>query len=83
MNTSEIAQHVARARAEGREVVVVVGLGFVGTAVAANLARATGSEGRALFFVVGLDRDDAAGREKVGRLDRGVPPTYANDPSLE
>lgn len=83
MNTSEIAAHVERARGEGREVVVVLGLGFVGTAVAANLARATGPSGKPLFFVVGLDRDDAPGREKVARLDQGVPPTYANDPSLE
>ena len=83
MKTSEIAAHVARARGEGREVVVVLGLGFVGTAVASNLARAVGPDGRPLFFVVGLDRDDAPGREKVARLDRGVPPTYANDPSLE
>lgn len=82
MNTSEIAAHVERARAEGREVVVVLGLGFVGTAVAANLARAQGPGGRALFFVVGLERDDEAGREKVARLDRGEPPTFASDPSL-
>jgi nucleotide sugar dehydrogenase len=83
LNISQIAAHVERARGEGREVVVVLGLGFVGTAVAANLARALGPTGRKLFFVVGLDRDDAPGREKVARLDRGVPPTYANDPSLE
>jgi UDP-N-acetyl-D-glucosamine dehydrogenase len=80
---AEIQTRAEAARADGREVVVVLGLGFVGTAVAANLARAVGSDGKKLFFVVGLDRDDAAGREKVARLDAGRPPTYANDPSLE
>jgi UDP-N-acetyl-D-glucosamine dehydrogenase len=70
------------ARAAGREIVLVLGLGFVGTAVAGNLARAERSKKR-LFFVIGLDRDDPAGREKAGRLDQGRSPTYANDPSLE
>jgi nucleotide sugar dehydrogenase len=78
----EIEKRAARARAEGMEVVLVLGLGFVGTAVAANLARCE-TGGRRRFHVIGLDRDDPAGREKVARLDRGVPPTYADDPSLE
>jgi nucleotide sugar dehydrogenase len=79
---AEIESGVARAREDGAEIVLVLGLGFVGTAVAANLARSE-KGGRRQFHVIGLDRDDAAGREKVGRLDRGVPPTYADDPSLE
>ena len=82
MKTSDIEQR-AKAPQPGRQTVVVLGLGFVGTAVVANLARARGPDGRLLFLVIGLDRDDAVGREKVSRLDRGVPPTYANDPSLE
>lgn len=83
MRLSEIEPRAEAARAEGREVVVVLGLGFVGTAVAANLGRATDPSGKGQFFVVGLDRDDAPGREKVARLDAGTAPTYANDPSLE
>ncbi len=82
MRYEEIESECARARAEGAEVVLVLGLGFVGTAVAANLARSERA-GRRQFHVIGLDRDDAAGREKVERLDRGSPPTYADDPSLE
>ena len=82
MKFEEVASRAERARQEGSEVVVVLGLGFVGTAVAANLAR-TRTGGRRTFFVIGLDRDDAAGREKVARMDSGIPPTYANDPSLE
>jgi nucleotide sugar dehydrogenase len=82
VNLENIQARLA-ARAPGQEVVVVLGLGFVGTAVVANLSRARGPSGALLFHVIGLDRDDASGREKVARLDRGVPPTYANDPSLE
>ncbi len=83
MKLEEVKRRAQVERAAGREVVVVLGLGFVGTAVAANLARAQGPDGQPLFFVIGLDRDDPPGREKVGRLDAGRPPTYANDPSLE
>jgi nucleotide sugar dehydrogenase len=77
-----IEQRVTAARGAGQQVVLVLGLGFVGTAVAGNLARAE-KNGSRLFFVIGLDRDDAAGREKAGALDVGRSPTYANDPSLE
>ena len=83
MRLGEIEPRALEARAQGREVVVVLGLGFVGTAVAANLSRALSRAGDKLFFVIGLDRDDPPGREKVARLDAGRAPTYANDPSLE
>ncbi len=83
MEFKQIQERCRVAAESGRETVVVVGLGFVGTAVVANLSRARGADLKLLFDVIGLDRADAAGKEKVSRLDRGVPPTYANDPSLE
>jgi nucleotide sugar dehydrogenase len=79
---ASIATRAQAARSAGQQIVLVLGLGFVGTAVAGNLARAE-QAGQPLFFVIGLDRDDAAGREKAGALDLGRSPTYANDPSLE
>lgn len=82
MDHSRVVERAEAARAAGREVVLVLGLGFVGTAVAGNLARARRA-GEPLFFVIGLDRDDEAGRAKAAALDRGQPPTYANDSSLE
>ncbi|MCC7013853.1 MAG: nucleotide sugar dehydrogenase [Planctomycetes bacterium] len=82
MDFAHIETRARAARASGQEIVLVLGLGFVGTAVAGNLARAE-KNGARLFFVIGLDRDDAAGRAKVARLDAGSSPTYANDPSLE
>lgn len=56
----------------GQQVVVVIGLGFVGTAVVANLVRLDG------FFVIGLDLDAS----KVDALNRGEAPVYSGDPSL-
>ncbi|HXH24744.1 MAG TPA: nucleotide sugar dehydrogenase, partial [Vicinamibacterales bacterium] len=77
----EICRRADDARRAGQEVVAVLGLGFVGTAVAANLAR-TESDGRPAFFVVGIDADSEPGREKCARLNLGIPPTYADDARL-
>ena len=66
---------------EGASTAVVLGLGFVGTAVAVNLARAERA-GKSIFFAVGLERDDALGREKVECVSRGEAPTWADDASL-
>jgi nucleotide sugar dehydrogenase len=82
MNIEEISNRATLARTKGVEVALVMGLGFVGTAVAANLARTVQDQGRA-FFVIGLDLDNPMGRGKVGRLNQGRAPTYANDPELE
>jgi len=82
----EISERARAARGEGREVVLVLGLGFVGTAVVANLARTAKADSSKrdprAFFVIGLDRDDPPGREKAASLDQGRSPTYADDPSL-
>jgi nucleotide sugar dehydrogenase len=79
MKLDDIDPRARAAREAGRECVVVLGLGFVGTAVAANLSRSVGTDGQPLFFVIGLDLDE----ERAARLDVGRAPTYANDPSLE
>jgi UDP-N-acetyl-D-glucosamine dehydrogenase len=79
MKYEEVLALSTQARAAGREVVAVVGLGFVGTAVVANLARA-GERG--LFLVVGIEQDTPDGRDKVASLDRGSPPSFADDPAL-
>lgn len=81
MKFEEASARAAEARREGCEVVLVLGLGFVGTAVVANLSR-TKRDGRRAFFVIGLDRDDPAGRDKAASLDEGRSPTYADDPAL-
>ncbi len=63
------------------QTIVVLGLGFVGTAVAANLARIPGSDGPR-FMVIGIDQDTPAGRAKCAAANRGLPPVYADDPAL-
>jgi hypothetical protein len=51
----ELAGRARAQRSAGRKVVVVQGLGFVGTAAAAVLADARDAEGRPLYFVIGVD----------------------------
>ncbi len=65
-----------------RQVVVVQGLGFVGGAMAAALARARGPDGLPRFAVIGLDLDDAQGQRKIGAVRAGISPIVATDPAL-
>jgi UDP-N-acetyl-D-glucosamine dehydrogenase len=78
----DISHRARAARDGGAEVALVLGLGFVGTAVAANLARTADGEKRS-FFVIGLEIDNPGGRKKVEQLDAGRSPTYTSDPSLD
>ena len=69
-------------RKEGHEVVVVVGLGFVGTVMAAVIADAAGEDGKPAKFVIGLQRASPRSYWKVATLNRGVSPVTAEDPEV-
>jgi nucleotide sugar dehydrogenase len=73
------AQH----RKEGREVVVVMGLGFVGAVMAAVVADAKDSKGRPSKFVIGVQRPSPRSYWKIPLLNRGVSPVKAEDPEVE
>lgn len=81
MKHDEISKRAEEARQRGEQPVGVLGLGFVGTATAANLARNVAG-GKRSFFVVGVEQDTHAGRAKVDAIERGVPPIWADDPAL-
>lgn len=51
--------------------VCVLGLGFVGAALAAAVASARRADGSAAFHVVGLERDSSDGRAKVKAIAEG------------
>jgi len=75
---------VARQRQRGREIVVVVGLGFVGAVMAAVVAdsrdRKTGQPGK---FVIGMQRPSPRSYWKTPLLNRGVSPVRAEDPEVD
>ncbi len=73
----------AAQRRAGREVVVVVGLGFVGAVMAAVIADSTDKRGRPGKFVIGMQRPSTRSYWKIELFNRGVSPVKAEDPEVE
>ena len=73
----------AEQRALGREIVVVMGVGFVGAIMAGVVAdsvhRATGQPGKC---VIAMQRPSARSYWKIPYLNRGVAPVQAEDPEV-
>jgi nucleotide sugar dehydrogenase len=71
-------------RAKGREIVVVVGVGFVGAVMAAVVAdsadRKTGQAGK---FVIGMQRPSTRSYWKIPLLNRGLSPVKSEDPEVD
>jgi nucleotide sugar dehydrogenase len=78
----ELAQKAASQRELGRQIVVVQGLGFVGSAVAAVIAAARDGAGEPLYFVIGVDLASPSGYWKVAKLNEGLAPIVSPDPEL-
>lgn len=72
-----------QARARGQEVVVVMGLGFVGAVMAAIVADAKDSQGRPSKFVIGCQRPSTRSYWKIPLLNRGQSPVKAEDPEVD
>lgn len=72
----------AAARAEGKEVVVVMGVGFVGAVMAAIVADTKGKDGKPSKFVIGCQRPSARSYWKIPMLQRGESPVKAEDPEV-
>jgi len=71
------------ARAEGREIVVVMGVGFVGAVMAAIVADTTDEQGRPSKFVIGCQRPSVRSYWKIPLLNRGKSPVKAEDPEVD
>lgn len=75
---------VAEERAKGREIVVVMGVGFVGAVMAAVVADATDKDTeQPTKFVIGMQRPSVRSYWKIHYLNRGVPPVKAEDPEVD
>jgi UDP-N-acetyl-D-glucosamine dehydrogenase len=74
----------AAARGEGKEVVVVMGLGFVGAVMAAIVADTVDKKsGRPSKFVIGCQRPSTRSYWKTPMLNRGESPVRAEDPQVD
>jgi len=71
------------ARADGREIVVVMGVGFVGAVMAAIVADTTDEDGKPGKFVIGCQRPSTRSYWKIPLLNRGLSPVKAEDPEVE
>ena len=75
---------VDAAHSEGKEIVVVMGVGFVGAVMAAIVAdtvdRESGKPGK---FVIGCQRPSVRSYWKIPLLNRGVSPVKAEDPEVD
>jgi len=69
-------------RALGREIVVVMGVGFVGAVMAGVVAEAADEQGNPTKFVIGMQRPSTRSYWKIPYLNRGIAPVEAEDPEV-
>ena len=74
---------VKEQRSMGREIVVVMGLGFVGAVMAAVIADTVDKgNGRPSKFVIGMQRPSTRSFWKIPWINRGISPVSAEDPEV-
>src|SRR5512139_3267281 len=69
-------------RGLGREIVVVMGVGFVGAVMAAVVADAQDSKGNSTKFVIGMQRPSTRSFWKIPLMNLGRPPVSSEDPEV-
>ena len=69
-------------RSLNREIVVVMGIGFVGAAMAAVVADTEDESGNPTKFVIGMQRPSSRSFWKIPIINRGIPPISSEDPEL-
>ena len=80
----QLKRLVSDQQLKGREIVLVMGLGFVGAVMAAVVADSTDkSTGEPTKFVIGMQRPSTRSYWKIPLLNIGVSPVKAEDPEVE
>jgi len=79
-----ISNLVRKAKNDGKEIVVVVGVGFVGCVMAAVIADSQDKKtGKSSKFVIAMQRPSTRSYWKIPVLGRGESPVKAEDPEVE
>jgi len=78
-----LKQRVDSERAKNREIVVVMGVGFVGAVMAAIVADIVDKDGQPSKFVIGMQRPSVRSFWKIPLLNRGISPVKAEDPEVD
>ena len=74
---------VKKAKRKGQEIVVVMGVGFVGAVMAAIVADTVDENGNPTKFVIGMQRPSVRSFWKIPMLNKGISPVKAEDPEVE
>jgi nucleotide sugar dehydrogenase len=74
---------VIKARKEKKEIVVVMGLGFVGAVMAAIVADTKDKRRKSSKLVIGCQRPSARSYWKIPMINEGVSPVKAEDPEVD
>ena len=79
-----VESQVAAARIDGKEIVVVMGVGFVGAVMAAIIADTVDKKsGKPSKFVIGCQRPSTRSYWKIPLLNQGISPVKAEDPEVK
>jgi len=70
-------------RKQGKEIVVVNGVGFVGVVMAAVVADSVDEKGNANKFVIGMQRPSIRSYWKIPIINRGLSPVRSEDPEVD
>ena len=78
-----LKKRIDNERAKNREIVVVMGVGFVGVVMAAIVADTVDKKGQPSKFVIGMQRPSLRSFWKIPLLNRGISPVKAEDPEVD
>jgi UDP-N-acetyl-D-glucosamine dehydrogenase len=78
-----ITSLVQKQRQAGREIVVVMGLGFVGSVMAGVVADSEDEQGRPRYYVIGMQRPSPRSFWKTHYINQGLPPVKSEDPTVD
>jgi nucleotide sugar dehydrogenase len=79
-----LKKRIEQERSDGKEIVVVMGVGFVGAVMAAIVADTVDKKtGKPSKFVIGMQRPSPRSYWKIPLLNRGISPVNAEDPEVE
>ncbi|MFO7666158.1 MAG: UDP binding domain-containing protein [Desulfobacterales bacterium] len=80
---SRLKKLVKKQRLKGREIVVVMGVGFVGAVMAGVVADSEDKKsGKSKYFVIGMQRPSTRSFWKIPYMNRGISPVEAEDPEV-
>jgi nucleotide sugar dehydrogenase len=80
---ANLKNRVSEERKKGREIIIVMGVGFVGAVMAAIVADTVDESGNPSKFVIGMQRPSKRSYWKIPLLNRGESPVKAEDPEVD